>query len=213
MSAGGTITLAFAAFYQIIHAEKKEKKMKPKLIILPSFIGEKPDTIVFCVYNTGESMARGCAAYLTVIDITSDKVENIQTRSVPWTWNEYNKTQSQVGSYFEDIFDKGSYSIDIRPKQKTTLSYITSRTLYGKPLDANLNVPPMRFVIKVEVYAENVSTAAIYPLYLYWTGESFDITTKPLSDDASLVNKLDIKLDKEKSAELFKLRKFTFYKK
>ena len=207
-----TVSLAIAAFYQIYHTEHKAESLRPKLIIFPDFGGTPlPNEVVFYVYNVGKSVAKNCSGFLTIINKTPLEASKIPLRNVPWTWNEYNKTISQSGKFFEASSEKSNF-INILPTQKVTLSLLTVDTLYGEPLADNTEVPPMKFAIRVDVYAENMTTAASYPIELKCTKKAFDIRAEQIRRDQELKDKLEGRLEKEKFDELMNLRESIFYK-
>ena len=205
----GTISLAMAAFYQIYHTEHKTEALRPKLIIFPEFIGTpSPSGIMFYVYNVGKSIAKHCNVNLTIIYKTPVITKS---RHIYWTWNEYNKTTSQSGVLFDTSSDDRNF-ININPTQKVSLSHLMVNTLYEEPLADNQKIPSAKFTINVEIYSENMTTAASYPIELEWTGSAFDDETDQIKRELKLRDELEQRLWKEKSDELLNLRESALYK-
>ena len=205
--------LAVAAFLQIFYNEYKTKSLRPKLVILPDFAGTPlPSGIVFYVYNVGKSTAKNCSVNLTIIYKTPTTTKS---RHINWTWTEYNKTLIQSTGKSGVFFDTSSENcnfININPTQKASLSLLIVNTLYGEPLADNQEIPPMRFKIRVEVYSENMTNTASYPLELNWNGKTFNTVTEQIKFDSEHKVELEQMLWKENRDELFNLRKHTFYK-
>ena len=83
----------------------------------------------------------------------------------------------------------------------------------GQPLFDNEEFPPMNFIVKVEVYAENTTPAASYPIELEWTGKAFNTLTERIIADRHRIINLEKYLHKNKADKTIKLLKSKFFKK
>jgi hypothetical protein len=181
--------------------------LKPKLIIFPGFIGTRPsEGIMFNVYNVGKSTAKNCIAHLKVIFETQSitKIRNIR-----WTWSVYNSTISQSGEYLINSIIQ-SDSININPSEKVSLSHVMVSDLYGEPLVDNEKVPPIKFIVSMEVFSENTTISAEISITLNWNGSY--IEPNNIIKEAIIGLELEKKLNSEKLEQLFKLRNKVFSK-
>lgn len=204
LDALGTILLAIAAFYQIYHTEHKTESLRPRLVVFPEFDGELSSSqIVFYVYNTGKSMAKNCNATLTV----AYKMQSInELRTVHFKWIEYNKVENPSGTFFIESHLTSRDFVNINPTQKASLNKIDIRDLYRGIFRSDAEVPPVTFGIRIDVYAENMTTGTSYPLLLKWTGKAFDINKDEIKEEIEKRIVLENKLRRYKHEELLKSR-------
>lgn len=86
-------------------------------------------------------------------------------------------------------------------------------TLYGEPIVNDEKVPQMKFKIRVEVYTENMTTAATHIIELNWTGSSFDISPEHFQNFIQRRFQLESKLYEEEVTQSIKLGKSGVFKK
>ncbi|MCW1294230.1 MAG: hypothetical protein QXP07_00090 [Candidatus Parvarchaeum sp.] len=140
-----------------------------------------------------------------------------------WPW-EINYVDTELSSSSIFFKTKTENAINISPSQKVVMKNLTIEniyTLFAKSIKIrtessegnSMEIPPGEYMINIEVYAENIKTAAMYPIQLTWTGHAFDIRTEEVNRGMDFRNDTEIKLRTEKYEDLINIRKSFLYKK